>query len=65
MRLPKTTYEGFNSPNIFQENISKLFKWFDMVRAHTENVLVITKDEFINHLKALEIVSQKLAEAVL
>ena len=45
-----------NSPNIFQENIFKLFKGFDMIRAYIQNLLVITKHEFIYHPKSLEIV---------
>ena len=31
-----------NSPNIFQENISKLFEGFNMVHAYIYGVLVIT-----------------------
>ena len=42
-----------NSPNIFQENISKLFKGFAMVRAYIDDVLVIIKNDFKDHLKAL------------
>ena len=34
-----------------------------MVRAYRNNVFVITKDDFICNLKALEKVLQKLAEA--
>ena len=33
----------FNSPDIFQENISKIFEVFDTLRAHTEIILTITK----------------------
>ena len=43
----------FNSPFIFQEKISEIFKGFDMVREYKENVLVITKQYFIDHLKAI------------
>ena len=35
-----------NSPDIFQEKISELFKGFDTVRAYINNVLVITKKYF-------------------
>ena len=53
----------FNSHNIFQENISKIFKGFDMVCAYIDDVLVITKNDFKNHLKALYRVIQRLTEA--
>ena len=43
-----------NSPNIFQENISKIFEEFNIVHAYIDNVLVIKKHEFVYHLKAPE-----------
>ena len=44
-----------NTPYIFQENISKLFEGFDMAFTYTGYVLVINKNNFADHLKALEI----------
>ena len=35
-----------NGPNIFQENISKLFDGFDMVCAYIDDVLITTKNNF-------------------
>ena len=52
-----------NSPDIFQEKISELFQGFDEVRAYIDDVLVITKENYENHLVALERVLQRLAEA--
>ena len=52
-----------NSNNIFQEKMSELFYGLDMVRAYIDDVLVITKINFEDHLKALDEVLQKLAEA--
>ena len=52
-----------NSPDILQENIYELFEGFDIVCAYINNVTTITKDEFADHLKALEKFLQKLAEA--
>ena len=52
-----------NSPDIFQEKISELFQGFDEVRAYIDDVLVITKENYDNHLVALERVLQRLAEA--
>ena len=35
-----------NSPNIFQENISKLFDSFDMIRSYIDDLIVITKNNY-------------------
>ena len=43
-----------NNPNIFQENISKLFEGFSIVSVYIDNILVITKDDSKDHLNALE-----------
>ena len=51
-----------NSPNIFQEIISKLFKGFDMVFAYIDYVLLITKNAFKDYLKYLGRVLHKIAE---
>ena len=53
------------STNIFQENISKLFDGFDMVGAYIDNVLVINKNNFKDHLKSLDRVLQRHVKAVL
>ena len=50
----------YNSPDIFQENISELFDSFDMVRAYIDDVLVINKNNFQDHIKALDKVLQRL-----
>ena len=52
-----------NSPDIFQEKISELFEGFDNVRAYIDDILVINKGDFADHLQALEKVLQRLAEA--
>ena len=43
-----------NSTNIFKEKISELFDGFDTVRAYINNVIVIFKDNYSNHFKALD-----------
>ena len=53
----------YNSPNIFQENISELFDGFDMVPDYIDDVLVRPKNNFKDHLKSLDRVLQRLAEA--
>ena len=55
--------EFCNSPNIFQEKISELFDGFDMVRAYIDDLLIITKNNFEDHLKSLYSVLQRLMEA--
>ena len=52
-----------NSPDIFQEKISELFEGFDTVRAYIDDILVITKNDFMDHLVELEKAQQRLAEA--
>ena len=53
----------YKIPNISQENISKLFKGFNMVYAYIDDVLVMNKDEFKDHPNALEKFLQILTEA--
>ena len=40
----------------------KIFNVFYMVRVYKENVLVITKNQFLEQLKALDKILHKLAE---
>ena len=49
-----------NSPDIFQENISELFEGLNMVRAYIDDILVITKNNFKDHLNALDKVQLRL-----
>ena len=51
----------YNSPNIFQENISKIFGGLYMVRAYIDYVLAITKNNLEDHLKSFDMVLQILA----
>ena len=53
----------YNSSDIFQEKISELFDGFDIVRAYIDDVLGITKNNSEDHLKSLDRVLQRLAEA--
>ena len=55
--------EVFNSPDIFQEKISKLFDGFDMFHANNDGVLVNLKNNLEYHLQSLDRVLQRLAEA--
>ena len=51
-----------NSPNIFQENISKLLEGFDRICTYIDDVQVITKNDLKYHMNALEKILQRLAE---
>ena len=55
----------FNNPYIFQENIPKLLKEFDIVREYKDNVLFITNKEVIYQLKDIENVLHNILEAEL
>ena len=44
----------YNSPNIFQENLYKLFEGFDMLRAYIYDILVISKNDFKYHINTLD-----------
>ena len=54
-----------NRLEIFQDNISKLFEVFSIVPVYVYNLLVITKENFTDLLKALGKVLKKLTEALL
>ena len=43
-----------NSPDIFQEKMSKLMTGLEFARAYLDNLLLITKGNFDKHLEALE-----------
>src|SRR5210317_491788 len=60
LRLPMGLY---NSPDIFQENMSELMSDLIFVRAYIDDLLVITQGNFTKHLDKLEQVLLKLQEA--
>ena len=52
-----------NSPDIFQEKINELFQGFEEVRAYIDDILLITKSDWNDHLIKLEKIFEKLAQA--
>jgi Reverse transcriptase (RNA-dependent DNA polymerase) len=52
-----------NSPDIFQEKMSELMFGLEFARAYIDNLLVLSKDSFENHLEHLEEVFTRLASA--
>ena len=52
-----------NSPDIFQEKMSELVQDLEFARAYLDDLLVISKDSFEEHLKFLEQALTRLSEA--
>jgi len=52
-----------NSPDIFQEKMNELFEGLDYVRAYIDDLLVLTKGTFEDHLEKLETVFRRLQDA--
>ena len=52
-----------NSPDIFQEKMNELFADLEVVKAYIDDLLIITKGSWQDHLDKLEIVFQRLREA--
>lgn len=52
-----------NSPDIFQEKMSDLMRGLEFVRAYIDDLLVLTKGNFDEHLDNLELVLQRLQVA--
>ena len=52
-----------NSPDIFQERMSSLMQDLEYVRAYIDDLLILTKSDWPDHLDKLEKVLQKLQQA--
>ena len=52
-----------NSPDIFQEKMNELFAGLEYVRAYIDDLLVISKGSFEDHLSKLDEVLNKLQSA--
>ena len=52
-----------NSPNIFQEKMSELMVGLEFARAYLDDLLLITKGDFNEHLDQLEQALTRLSEA--
>ena len=52
-----------NSPDIFQEKMNELFADLEVVKAYIDDLLIITKGSWQDHLDKLEIVLARLQEA--
>ena len=52
-----------NSPDIFQEKMSELMAGLEFARAYLDDLLIISKDDFEEHLEQLEAALTRLSEA--
>src|SRR5687767_2840209 len=52
-----------NSPDIFQEKMSILMIGLEFARAYLDNLLIILKSDFSEHLEHLEVALNRLSEA--
>jgi len=52
-----------NSPDIFQSKINQLMEGLDYVRAYLDDILIVTKNTYDDHLNKLDTVLQKLHAA--
>ena len=52
-----------NFPDIFQEKISEIMEGLEFVRAYIDDLMLISKGDWNDHLNKLEQVLQRLAEA--
>jgi RNase H-like domain found in reverse transcriptase/Reverse transcriptase (RNA-dependent DNA polymerase) len=52
-----------NSPDIFQSRINQLMDGLDYVRAYLDNILIVTKNTYGDHLNKLDTVLQRLHAA--
>ena len=49
-----------NSPDIFQEKTNRMFHGFDFTQSYIDDLLLITKGDWSDHLENLELTLQKL-----
>ena len=51
-----------NSPDIFQDKMKKMFHGFEFIQAYINDLLLITKSYWSDHLEKLERTFQKLKD---
>ena len=51
-----------NSPEIFQDKINEISHGFEFIRAYINELLIITKRDWSNHLEKLELTLQKIKD---
>ena len=57
---------GFaNSPDIFEQKMNDLFHGFEFIRAYIDDLLILTKGDWADHLQKLELTLNKVKEKLL
>ena len=51
-----------NSPDIFQEKMNKMFPGFEFFQAYIDDILIIAKGDWSNHLENWKLTLQNLKE---
>ena len=51
-----------NSLDIFQERMNRIFRGFEFIRAYIDDLLIITKSDWSDHLEKLERTLRKLKD---
>ena len=51
-----------NSPDIFQQKMNNLFHGFGFIRAYMDDMLILTKGDWTDHIQKLESTLNKLKE---
>ena len=51
-----------NSPEIFKEKMNKMFCVFEFIWAYIDDLLIITKGDWSNHLENLELILQNIKD---
>ena len=59
-RLPQGICNG---PDIFQEKMMELFDGMEFIRAYIDDLLILTKGDFDDHLEKLELTLRRLMDA--
>ena len=49
-----------NSPDIFQQKMNYLFHGFEFIRAYIDDLLILTKGDWTDHIHKLELSLNKL-----
>ena len=63
VQVPKTTYGTVQQPRHISRKMNELFTGFKNVRAYIDDLLVLTKCLFSDHLAVVKSVFKKLKEA--
>ena len=58
----RLSMEVANSPEIFQHKMNDLFNGFEFIRAHIDDLLIITKGDWTDHIQKLELTINKQKE---